>query len=149
MIGMSDLDYLKDLLKNLGIENKLDLVLKKSNVFGPTTKFFEDKLIWLDLSNLGIEELPEQIFDHLTNLQELKLFKNEISSLPRGIFDNLTELTELHLKDNKITQITRTQFTQQGKLQRLFLMGNPLPNNQAQNFITGLDVRNFLNQLPE
>jgi Leucine-rich repeat (LRR) protein len=146
---MADIDHLKTALELLGLEDRFEEVLTKKNVFGPTTKIVDDKIIWLDLSNLGIKKLPEGIFDNLIHLQELKLFKNEIEVLPENIFEKLANLTEIHLKDNKLTSISRAHFTAQGKLQRLFLMGNPLPNIQAKNYTTGLDVRNFLNQLPD
>ncbi|MHA2089361.1 MAG: leucine-rich repeat protein [Candidatus Kariarchaeaceae archaeon] len=145
---MTDLDELKTVLKNLSLEDKLEEVKSKHNVFGPTTKFGEEgKLIWLDLSNLGIKEIPEHLFENLTDLQELKLFKNEIEELPEEIFSKLPNLTEIHLKDNKLTRISRDLFKHQGKLQRLFLSGNPLPESQAQNYTSGIQVRDFLNSL--
>ncbi|MHA2250269.1 MAG: leucine-rich repeat domain-containing protein [Candidatus Kariarchaeaceae archaeon] len=146
---MSDHDLLKTLLEKIGLEEKYDEVLAKKNVFGPTTKFIEDKLVWLDLSAFEISRLPDGLFDELIHLQELKLFKNEIQSLPIDIFAKLPDLTEIHLKDNKISSIARSHFTHQLKLQRLFLMGNPLPNDFAQNYTNGVDVRNFLNKLSD
>lgn len=124
---MSDTKQLKLTLKKLGIEDRYDEVINKSNKFGPTTKFDKNgNLVRLDISEMGIEELPEDAFAELNHLEELKLFKNNIKELPETVFDNLSKLSELHLKDNQIKEISARHFEKLDNLNRLFLLGNPL-----------------------
>ena len=61
------------------------------------------KLEILDLSKLGLTELPPQI-GNLTNLTELRLNSNQITVIPEAI-GNLTNLSELWLHSNQITDI--------------------------------------------
>jgi len=56
----------------------------------------------LRLNNVHLSELPEGIFDNLANLTVLDLHSCGIESLPPGIFDNLTGLEELVLDYNMI-----------------------------------------------
>ena len=145
---MSDKERLMQLLEKLGISDKMEEVMNKKNINGPTTKFNEDdRLIWLDLSGLGIETLPEDVFEGLDMLRELKLFKNNISELPEGIFKNTPNLTELHLKDNKISKLTKNHFAPISNLNRLFLLGNPLKPEQAKVFPNRPAVEIFLQTL--
>jgi Leucine-rich repeat (LRR) protein/GTPase SAR1 family protein len=64
------------------------------------------KLERLDLSELGLTELPPQI-GKLTNLTVLRLSYNQITVIPETI-GNLTNLTELWLDRNQITLIPET-----------------------------------------
>jgi Leucine-rich repeat (LRR) protein len=57
----------------------------------------------LDLSNLGLTELPPEI-GNLTGLQSLALMSNQLSSLPPE-FGNLTGLYELSLNDNQLSSL--------------------------------------------
>ncbi len=100
---MTDQEKLKTVLKKLSLEDKLDEVQSKHNVFGPTTKFSEGKLIWLDLSNLGIKALPEQIFDELTDLQELDIVGSRITGKRPKDLQGLTQLRRLSLARCPIT----------------------------------------------
>jgi internalin A len=61
------------------------------------------KLQKLDLSQLGLTELPSQI-GNLTNLAVLSLHHNQITVIPEAI-GHLTNLTELSLHHNQITVI--------------------------------------------
>ena len=145
---MTTKDDLVTVLKRLGIEDKLDEILNKSNKFGPTTKFDKDgNLIWLDLSQTGLGELPSDAFAGLDTVTELKLFKNDISSLPDDVFDTVPHLTELHLKDNNISTITPRHLEKLDHLERLFLLGNPLPNNMARVYPNRMAVQTFLKVL--
>ncbi|MCH8906154.1 MAG: leucine-rich repeat domain-containing protein [Candidatus Heimdallarchaeota archaeon] len=146
---MDDRKNLKAALIKLGIENKYEEVLTKKNINGSTTKFENDKLIWVDLSNFGLTQLPEGVFDGLGSLQELKLYKNQISELPESIFDKLPELGEIHLKDNKLTNLRKRHFQNNPKLHRVFLLGNPLPGDVAKVFPTIDAVKSLIALLPE
>ena len=47
-----------------------------------------------------LSELPDGVFDNLTNLEELYLQNNQLNDLPDGIFSRLTSLTTLDLNGN-------------------------------------------------
>ena len=58
---------------------------------------FRDSLdvLYLDINHLS--ELPEDVFDNLTNLGYLNLGNNGLGELPAGVFDNLSKLEHLYL----------------------------------------------------
>ena len=104
----------------------------------------------LDLSGLGLEELPEEI-TQLTALTELDLSENRLSELPGEIIQ-LTSLTELDLSENQLDELPST-IGQLTSLTYLNLSGNQLdelPSTIGQlTFMTELDLSgNLLSELP-
>jgi len=77
----------------------------------------------LDLSKLGLTELPEAI-GQLTQLQKLKLYNNKLTALPESL-GQLTQLLTLNLAVNQLTALPQSldQLTQ---LLELDLTINPL-----------------------
>lgn len=147
---MSDNEQLNGLLRKLGLEDRVDEVLSKTNINGPTTKIDTNgNLVWVDLSGMGIKELPVDTFEGLPHLQELKLFKNEIQILPDEIFDPVPNLTELHLKDNNLKELKYRHLKNLSHLQRLFLLGNDKLGRMAKVYPNPIAVNQFLNQLKE
>ncbi len=59
---------------------------------------------WLNLWGLGIEELPDDIFENLTKLTWLDLGKNQLQTLPAS-FDSLTSLSYLGLYTNLLRDL--------------------------------------------
>lgn len=57
----------------------------------------------LDINIAPLEELPDGLFDNMSNLSILRLNNVHISELPEGIFDNLANLTVLDLHRHRIT----------------------------------------------
>ena len=49
--------------------------------------------------------LPDDIFDHLTSLNQLNLGENALVTLPEGIFDQLSSLTTLWLNSNALVAL--------------------------------------------
>ena len=106
---------------------------------------------WLILERLGIEELPQEVFDlvhldelvvidnllvsippeiqNLQNLSRVSFFYNEIKSIPTEI-GNLKKLTHLDLSCNCLETLP-TEILNLDKLQYLDLRYNkiPLPDN--------------------
>jgi len=147
---MATKEDLMQSLEKLGIADRLDEVLNKTNKFGPTTKFDEQgNLIWLDLSQMGLETLSSDSFAGLGSVTELKLFKNNLSELPDDVFDSVPNLTELHLKDNNISELHPRHFKHLNELERLFLLGNPLPRHMAKVYPNRMAVMTFLKVLEE
>lgn len=114
-------NLISDLLTKLGKSEKLDNVLgsyrtviKSNTVFG------------LDLMGLGIEEIPNNIFDNISELTHLYLSWNRISFLPSGIFDNLANLVHLDLRGSGIQEVSEGLFDELVYLERLELNDNNL-----------------------
>ena len=59
----------------------------------------------LNLSHLELTSLPEDIFVHLTNLQELFMSGNKLTSLPENIFSSLINLQDLYISYNQLTSL--------------------------------------------
>ena len=63
----------------------------------------ETKIPSLDLSNIGIEELPPEI-GQLTHLTVLSLSQNQLTHVPKEL-GNLSNLTVLSLSENQLTSV--------------------------------------------
>jgi Leucine-rich repeat (LRR) protein len=59
---------------------------------------------WLNMYGLGIEELPEALFDSLPNLTWLDLGKNRLTKLPIS-FNKMIQITHLGLYANQLTEL--------------------------------------------
>ena len=59
----------------------------------------------MDLSNNGLSELPDDIFDGLAGLETLDLSNNGLSELPDDIFDGLSDLRYLDLSHNNLSAL--------------------------------------------
>ncbi|MBD2157358.1 COR domain-containing protein [Leptolyngbya sp. FACHB-16] len=83
---------------------------------------FQEGATELDLSGLGLTEVPEAIAS-LTQLQSLNLSNNELTELKAIV--SLTQLQELNLSNNELTELPEAiaSFTQ---LQELYLIDNQL-----------------------
>ncbi len=84
---------------------------------------WQENAIELDLSRLGLTELPEAIAA-LTQLQTLDLSGNQLTEFPEGIAA-LTQLQTLDLTGNKLTELPEA-IAALTQLQTLYLMGNKL-----------------------
>src|ERR1041385_6453411 len=81
----------------------------------------ETRAVELDLSSLGLTDLPKSIAQ-LTQLQKLFLDDNQLTTLPESI-GQLSQLRRLHLEDNRLTMLPESlrKITQ---LKQLYLQGN-------------------------
>lgn len=89
---------------------------------------------WLNLENNSISELPTGIFDQLAQLFILRLSNNLIRILPPGIFDQLTQLEYLSLFNNSISEVPTGIFDRLTRLESLYLKNNSFPDYLNKNF---------------
>ena len=79
----------------------------------------------LQLTDSGLEALPEDVFDGLTGLTSLYIIRNNaLETLPQGIFDGLTSLRALHLAENSLSELPEAVFGGLVSLELLQLGGN-------------------------
>ncbi|XP_061406343.1 slit homolog 3 protein-like, partial [Lethenteron reissneri] len=100
----------------------------------PLRLFSLTQMTVIDLSGNQLQPLPEGVFDHLVNLQQLWSNSNqltsfrwgELASLPTGVFDKLTQLVHLELQFNQLkTSIPRGAFDNLKSLTHIWLYDNP------------------------
>ncbi|XP_053326632.1 vasorin [Spea bombifrons] len=125
-----------------GLENLLELKLRGNLLMEPPA-FSLPQLLLLDLSynaitsiqtgvfhatnietlrlaGLGLNEVPEELFNGLKNLHELDLSENNLDRVPSGLRD----LTKLNLAGNTgISQLQTDEFSSHPALQELDLSG--------------------------
>jgi internalin A len=122
-----------------------------SIVLNEIEEALKNRNIELNLSYLGLIELPERLFE-LTQLQTLHLDNNQLTELPERIGD-LVQLQTLNLDRNQLTQLPE-RIGDLAQLQTLDRTGNQLTQlperigDLVQLQTLNLD-RNQLTQLPE
>ena len=89
---MGDREELQKVMEFLG----LSLEQQKKALKHSETIFSGRKLISLNLSDMGLLELPQEIFDNLKNLEILDIAGNKLNFAPGDIFDRLPQLKELY-----------------------------------------------------
>jgi leucine-rich repeat protein SHOC2 len=82
----------------------------------------------LDLSGLGISELPADI-TQLTLLEELKVSNNKLKDLKR--VESLPNLRLIDASNNSITSL-HSELIEMFSLDTLYLFGNPVVNSNPQ-----------------
>ncbi|MHA2501681.1 MAG: leucine-rich repeat domain-containing protein [Candidatus Kariarchaeaceae archaeon] len=160
--------------KLLGILGRSDAL--ESVVSSPQTEFDDGKLLSIDLSDLGIQFLPDELFSdvsdikriHLSfnfiselsedafrslpSLEFLNLYGNQLVRIPDGIFDGLSKLEWLDLRSNMLEAIPKSVGTLAG-LKYLFLQNNPLSDhadfNWANDYHSARDVKKFMPEFQE
>jgi Leucine-rich repeat (LRR) protein len=103
----------------------------QSNAF---SNFEAIKLIEIDLSWNQIRQISADTFRGLSNLEALKLNKNEIGLIEAGSFRTLKKLKSLNLSDNHLKAITRKTFSGLENLETLGLSKNQIGTIEAGSF---------------
>ena len=74
----------------------------------------------------NLSSLQGNDFEHLSSLEQLDLFDNDLTELPSGVFDGLSGLTYLHLHGNALTTLSDGVFDETSNLQNITLDNNRL-----------------------
>ncbi|GAC1350076.1 MAG: hypothetical protein NVSMB27_29160 [Ktedonobacteraceae bacterium] len=115
----NDREILKILIKKIGVTLDEGRARYESN----------HRLIYLNLSNMGLSHLPVEIWE-LTNLEWLSLENNQLSSVSKEIGE-LTKLEMLSLENNQLSRIP-LEIGKLANLQRLYLQNNQLSRIPAE-----------------
>ena len=73
---------------------------------------FATKLRVLDFFNNYIEEIPQDAFDDLLRLEELKILNNRVKHLPENLFHNLKNLKYFFAENNEIEELPANIFNE-------------------------------------
>lgn len=92
----------------------------------------------IDLSSCGLPHLLPTMFTKLTTLIYINLANNQISEIPSETFARLIDLEEVDLSNNKITSLTPEVFQFNTELTELNLKNNPLSS------VSGISIPNLL-----
>ncbi|XP_054287208.1 G-protein coupled receptor GRL101-like [Macrosteles quadrilineatus] len=103
------------------------------------------RLLYLDLSNNSVTQLPPSMFVSLWRLTVLDLHDNQLTWLANGTFNGLASLNGLHLQGNKIEAIESYAFYGLTSLKTLDLSNQRVCDIQPDAFVglrslTGLDL---------
>ncbi|XP_072044938.1 toll-like receptor 2 [Amphiura filiformis] len=112
---------------NSGFPDLVNLTLTKCKLSSIDQFLLESRnLRYLDLSNNNIDNINENDFSSLVNIEYMNLSHNRIYSLPD--FSSLVNITRMDLSFNRIESLPETQFQHLSGLAYLNLAGNRLAN---------------------
>ncbi len=134
-------DQVMSVLRPLSIEEMVEDVIKREG-----TKFRRQKLVAIDLSGLGIEDIERDVFAESPYIEELNLSDNRISVLKAGSLDHLPGLRVIDLSRNQMTRIQRGVFHHR-ELKVVDLSANNLPKGWNRRFDDEFDLSEFLDFL--
>jgi Leucine-rich repeat (LRR) protein len=130
-----------DALRNMSKLKTLGLDSLRVEHLGKFLKLTNNSLTRLIMSNLHIVQLDSNVFDDLTNLEELEIVHDiELTGLPKGLFKKTPKLKRLVLSDNKLQNLTWEEFEGLSSLEELDLFDNQ---------ITYLDASKIAKNLPK
>ena len=82
-------------------------------------------LIYLDLSNLNLHNIPNQI-NLFPNLEILRLKKNNFTLIPENVFRNLKRLKHLEISENsRLLKVDKNAFAEIYSIEYLGISDNP------------------------
>lgn len=122
----NDISYIPSWIKNM--TNLTNIYLGGNNEIDSLTNLAP--MIWIegiDLSNIGLKEIPTFIFD-FKKLDYLKITENKITKLPSSL-NKLQALKVLNLSYNKIKKFP--DYLSLPNLEQLFLHSNPVKSIPA------------------
>lgn len=105
--------------------NLRELTIKGQSSFERSDFANMSQLRTLDLSENGIEFLPDDLFLDLPSLKILYIDYNQIKELPENIFMNMTNLVLLWFSHNEIDQLPVNLFLHNSKITQVWGKNNP------------------------
>ena len=125
-----DLQIIKELEETLNIEIP-EIEKKVFHHYSVAYNLNDQKeVIYLSLSECGVQNKDLELIGGLTSLKWLKLSNNQITKI-KGL-DGLTSLEVLYLNDNKISKIEGLNGST--SLKWLCLSGNEIPEKEINKF---------------
>ncbi len=109
------------LLEKLNLGKNLSQVLDSRG-----TDLDGEKVIALDLSGLGLMDLPANVFDNLKDLKKLNLANNNLTSVDPATFSSLSNLTFLSFFANQLEKLPESLLSSLPNLGWLDLRENDL-----------------------
>jgi Leucine-rich repeat (LRR) protein len=106
--------------------HKSNIPILRANFF---TKSFS-KIKEILLNENGIQQIEDEAFHELEDLEEIDLSFNQIKSINKELFSHNTNLKLINLYRNQIFMIQRDSFKQQPNLKVLDLLGNECINRK-------------------
>jgi hypothetical protein len=96
-----------DALRNMSKLKTFGLDSLRVEHLGKFLKLTNNSLTRLIMSNLHLVQLDSNVFDDLTNLEELEIVHDiELTGLPKGLFKKTPKPKRLVLSDNKLKNLT-------------------------------------------
>lgn len=89
-------------------------------------KGLSNKITTVELTGNKITEIPEGLFDNMTNLTTVYLGNNYISKLPEGLFKNNKKVEDIELSNNKLTEIKKNDLSNLPELKTLQMEDNQI-----------------------
>lgn len=89
-------------------------------------KGLSDKITTVELTGNKITEIPEGLFDNMTNLTTVYLGNNYISKLPEGLYKNNKKVEDIELSNNKLTEIKKNDLSNLPELKTLQMEDNQI-----------------------
>lgn len=89
-------------------------------------KGLTDKVTSIDLSENNLTEIPDGLFDNMTNLEAVYLNTNYLVSLPKDLFKNNKNLEWINLRSNKLSYVDKDTFAELPALKYLELDNNDI-----------------------
>lgn len=102
------------------------LYLENSEITDLNTFKFPDSLKVLHITGNLLTEVPQGVFQNLTQLKQLHLWRNQITSIKRSDFTGLNNLKSLELSINQISSIENDGFAELTELKTINLRANEL-----------------------
>ncbi|XP_032516138.2 protein artichoke isoform X2 [Danaus plexippus] len=122
-------------LTHLNMSHNLHINVLPQNLFD-----YNEGLLSVDISHVGLKALPVNLFSKTHNLEYIYLSHNLLQEVSEGTFKNLKNLTHLDLSYNNIVTIRTPAFVNVMSIQYLSLKGNQLNAFKGEFFNTGTSL---------
>lgn len=113
---------------------QLDFQIKGIAVINVSTFGKFNHLEEINLSSIGIINIPEDLFKFNKQLKKISLYLNRLRKLPKDLLKPLTELQMINLGSNEIEEIDKEFFAANTKLEIIHLEDNKIQSFHNRTF---------------